>query len=98
MTVPGSGAALVANPFPTNVTLNAINWGTSVTNDSIRIVGNGLPVGLYYNAKYQKWGYDTFKTNGAFIIPTFQEYDVTIPAGTGFLYFRNGTNFTLTWK
>ncbi len=102
--VPGSGAALIANPFPTNVTLNAIDWGkyTSVSKDTIRIRNpeNGLYVELSYDSTKQKWGYYTPKTNGTSITGVeFNSYNATIPAGTGFIYDRKGgEGFTFEWK
>ena len=101
VTVPGSGAALIANPFPTNVTLNAINWGTSVTNDIIRIPRNGLHVDLSY--KDGKWGYYNnvpVINNGIFTgAKEFVPYTDPIPAGTGFIYDRKGgEGFPFEWK
>jgi hypothetical protein len=102
VTVPGSGAALIANPFTTNVMLNAINWDASGTNDTIRIRNpeNGLYVGLSYDSTEQKWGYYTPKTNGTSITGMeFNSYNATIPPGTGFIYDRRGgEGFTFEWK
>ena len=100
VTVPGSGAALIANPFPTNVTLNAINWGTSVTNDIIRIPRNGLNVELSYDSASGMWGYYTVITDGTFITgAAFVPHEASIPAGTGFIYVRKGgEGFTFEWK
>ena len=99
VTVPGTNTVLIANPFPTDVTLNAITWGTSVTNDIIRIPRNGLHVDLSY--KNGKWGYykDAVITDGVFTGATFAPYEEPIPAGTGFIYDRKGReDFTFTWK
>lgn len=102
VTVPGSGAALIANPFSTNVTLNAIDWGkyTSVSNDTIRFIpSNGVNVELSYDSREQKWGYYTPKTNGTSITGVeFNSYNATIPPGTGFIYVRKGDEFTFEWK
>lgn len=99
--VPGSGAALIANPFPTNVTLNAIDWSgyAGINKDTIRIPRNGLHVDLSY--KNGKWGYytDAVIHNGVFTGATFAPYEEPIPAGTGFIYDRKGgEGFTFEWK
>ena len=99
VTVPGTNTVLIANPFPTDVTLNAITWDTSVTNDIIRIPRNGLHVDLSY--KNGKWGYytDAVINNGVFTGATFAPYEEPIPAGTGFIYDRKGgEGFTFEWK
>ena len=104
VTVPGSGAALIANPFPTNVTLNAIDWSgyTGINKDTIRIPRNGLHVDLSYDSASGKWGYYNdvpVINNGIFTGATFVPYTDPIPAGSGFIYDREGgEGFTFEWK
>ena len=102
VTVPGTNTVLIANPFSTNVTLNAIDWGkyTSVSKDTIRFIpSNGVNVELSYDSTEQKWGYYTPKTNGTSITGVeFNSYNATIPPGTGFIYVRKGDEFTFEWK
>ena len=110
VTVPGSGAALIANPFTTNVTLNAIDWSgyAGVNKDTIRIRNpkNGLYVGLSYDYDETetpgKWGWGQYRptsSGGTISGKTFKLYDGDISAGTGFLYYRkSGEGFTFEWK
>ncbi len=110
VTVSGSGAALIANPFTTNVTLNAIDWSgyAGVNKDTIRIRNpkNGLYVGLSYDYDETetpgKWGWGQYRptsSGGTISGKTFKLYDGDISAGTGFLYYRkSGEGFTFEWK
>ena len=110
VTVPGTNTVLIANPFTTNVTLNAIDWSgyPGVNKDTIRIRNpeNGLYVGLSYDYDETetpgKWGWGQYRptsSGGTISGKTFKLYDGDISAGTGFLYYRkSGEGFTFEWK
>ena len=104
VTVPGTNTVLIANPFHTEVTLNAIDWSgyTGVANDIIRIPRNGLNLELSYDSASGKWGYYIPRVSNGGTSITGMSFvprdDVTIPAGTGFIYVRRGGEFEFKWK
>ncbi|MBO7684931.1 MAG: hypothetical protein J6V72_01010, partial [Kiritimatiellae bacterium] len=111
----GAGLALIAIPSFKPVYLNKpddydgtqayIDWSKYSINsqDQIRVPVNGVQTGLTF--QNGKWGYYVTTTTWnekrkKYVASSvFTPYAAAIPAGTGFFYFRMGSEgFTFSWK